>query len=308
VKTIYYRSEKDQSLTTLSKPTDGCWINIEEATKHDLEEVVKLTGLDYIDIDDSLDLYELPRLEKHKDATLLFVRNPAVENEAQHTEILTILVTSKYLITISPGQNSTLSYLLHYAQQKLYTHKPTKLLITILLNIAQQFTYEIKTLRTDVRRYRGNISDIDTPDFLILSKSEERLNYFLSALVADVNVVEALLTTKKIYFHEDDKDLLDDLLITIKQSADICRTSVANIRSTRDSYQLIFTNNLNKTIKLLTSLTIILTIPTLISSIFGMNVRLPFSETSSFAFYEILLLILLAAVSVLLIFNWKRWL
>lgn len=308
MKTIYFKSPQEKELKEISEIRDGCWINIENATKKDLEDLLPLTGLEYIDIDDSLDLYELPRLERHKDITIIFVRNPSINDESQHTEILTIIFSHKYLITISPNKNSTISYLLESMPQKLLANQPTKLLITILLNIAQQFTYEIKALRTNVRVHKSDILHIDTPDFVILAKTEETLNFYLSALVADTNVLEAILSTKTIEFHEEDTDLLDDLLITIRQSADNCRTSVANIRSLRDSYQVIFTNNLNKTIKLLTSLTIILTVPTIIASIFGMNVRLPLSHDSVLSFPIILAIIILFSAIVLFIFNWKRWL
>lgn len=284
----------------------GCWINIEDATKSDLEELLPLTGLEYIDIDDSIDQFEIPRFEKQGDFTIVFVRNPSHNNEQEYTEILTVLFSDKYIITISPSKNSTISYLLE--KKKFITTQQTKMFISILLNIAQQFTYEIKQVRNVVSKGKKPIGKIDNSDFVVLSESEEILNQYLASLIPLNNLIEAISSSKHIAFLEFDKDLLEDTQITFRQSADICKVSVNSIVSMRDSYQVIFTNNLNKIIKLLTSLTIILTVPTIIASIFGMNVKLPLSADSAMSFPIIMLLIIIIAAIVLFIFNLKRWL
>ena len=306
MRTIYYRAPDDTSLKTIDTVQEGCWINIENATKSDLEELLPLTGLEYIDIDDSLDQYEIPRFEKQGDFLIVFLRNPSVGKEQQFTEILTVVLSEKYIITISPSKNSTISYLLE--KKNLPTTQPTKMFIHILLNIAQQFTYEIKQVRNVVLQGKKPISDIDNSDFVVLSESEEILNQYLSSLIPLNNLIDTMSNSKHITFNEADKDLLEDAQITFRQSADVCKVNVNSIVSLRDSYQVIFTNNLNKFIKLLTSLTIILTVPTIIASIFGMNVRLPFDPDSTHSFLFIILLIVSVSGGVLLVFNWKRWL
>jgi magnesium transporter len=306
VRTIYYRSPHDKKLEEISEIKPGCWINIENATKSDLEALLPLTGLEYIDIDDSIDHFEIPRFEKQRDYTIVFVRNPSREVAHHYTEILTVLFSDKYIITISPAKNSTIAYLLE--KNILITTTQTKMFINLLLNIAQQFTYEIKQVRNVVLQGKKPIGKIDNSDFIALSESEEILNQYLASLIPLNNLIEAISSSKHITFHESDRGLLEDTQITFRQSADICKVSVNSIVSLRDSYQVIFTNNLNKIIKLLTSLTIILTIPTLISSIFGMNVRLPLNPDSTLSFPIILLLIAVSSSIVLFIFNWKRWL
>ncbi|MBM3199207.1 MAG: hypothetical protein FJZ58_08180, partial [Chlamydiae bacterium] len=104
-----------------------------------------------------------------------------------------------------------------------------------------------------------------------------------------------------------DQDLLENLLNASIQSEDLCSTNLRSIRSLRDSYQIIFTNQLNKTIRLLTALTIILSFPTMIASLYGMNVQLPISH-SPYAFLFILFFILIAALTTYYIFQRKRWL
>ena len=100
--TTYFKTIQDTKLKIIDNVRVGSWINIENATREDLEKIVELTGLEYIDIDDSLDRFEIPRFERQNGNTIVFVRNPSVNNESYYTEILTIIFSDKYLITISP--------------------------------------------------------------------------------------------------------------------------------------------------------------------------------------------------------------
>ena len=102
-------------------------------------------------------------------------------------------------------------------------------------------------------------------------------------------------------------DLLDDLLNAIKQCEDICDVNLKSIQSLRNCYQIIFTNSLNKTIKLLTALTIIFTIPTIIASLYGMNVDLPFAKDQN-AFIGIIVVTLILSMFASMLFHWRKWL
>lgn len=302
---IFFKTIRDKKFRKIEEFRVGSWINIEDATVEDLRIVAELAELEYSDLQDSMDRYEIPRIERQDGKTLVFVRNPA-EYDELYTEILTIILSKKYLITISPGKNQVITHLLDQ-NTLLPTTQQSKLLLKILLRIAQQFTVKIKEVRNTVLRRKKEVGVIDNKDFIALAESEEILNQYLSTLVPMNNVIEALSSRKNINLYEEDEDLLQDLLIATKQSADICIVNLKSIQSLRDFYQLIFTNNLNKTIKLLTVLTIFLTIPTIIASLFGMNVALPF-EQNPFAFIFILGIVFVFILIGLVIFSVKRWL
>jgi magnesium transporter len=120
-------------------------------------------------------------------------------------------------------------------------------------------------------------------------------------------VLEAITSGKYTNLYEKDHELLDDLLNAVRQSEDLCSISLKSIRSLRDSYQIIFTNNLHKTIKLLTALTILFNIPTMIASLYGMNVELPLSH-HPWAFMYIMGATLMLVTLAVLYFQRKRWL
>jgi magnesium transporter len=115
-----------------------------------------------------------------------------------------------------------------------------------------------------------------------------------------------LLTGKFIALHEKDEEHVDDVVNAIMQSEDLCTMVNKTVRSLRDSYQITFTNNLNKTIKLLTALTIIFSIPTMISSLYGMNVNLPFVEFKHM-FGVLFSLIVLFSIVCVYFFRKKGW-
>lgn len=302
---IYFKTVRDKKFKKIDQFRVGAWINVENATSEDLRKIAELSDLEFSDLQDSLDRYEIPRIERQDGKTLIFVRNPA-EQEELYTEILTVILSKRYLITISPSKNQIITFLLEQSTL-LPTTQQSKLLLKILLRIAQQFTIKIKEVRNSVLRKKSETGVIDNRDVVVLSESEDILNQYISTLVPMNNVIEALISRKYIDLYEEDEDLLQDLLIAIKQSADICDVNLKSIHSLRDSYQVIFTNDLNRTIKILTILTIFLTIPTIIASLFGMNVRLPF-EQNPMAFIFILGIILIFVVIGVVIFSAKKWL
>ncbi len=303
---IFFKSIKDNKFRQISELRAGSWINVENATEEDLAKIAEMTGLESTDLQDSLDHYEVPRIERQKEGILIYLRTPSERARQLHTEIITVVVTPKFFITISPNENAIVKRVLS-SKLKITTTQPAKLLIHILLQTVQEYTMQIKNVRNKVLHRKNQMRKISTSDFLLFTEIEEILNQYLAALVPMNNVIEAIRSKKYISLFEEDQELLMDLLIGIKQSEDLCNVNLKSITSVRDSFQLIFTNNLNRTIKLLTSLTIILTIPTIIASLFGMNVTLPLSA-NPFAFMIIIATILLFSSTVLLIFYYKEWL
>lgn len=303
---VYFKTVKDKKFKKIDSVRAGCWINVERATEEDLKKVSELTGLSMHDLQDSLDNYEVPRMERQEEGILMFVRTPSVSQGELYTDLLTIITTDKYLITISSNKNSVITYILDQ-KTSIATTQKSKVVLRMLLRLAHEYTVQIKKLRTSVSRSTHDFSQIDTKDFVRLAETEEVLNQYITALVPMNNVFEAIRSGKFISLYEEDADLVQDLLVGIKQSADICSVNLRSIRSIRDSYQVIFTNNLNKIIKLFTSLTVILTIPTIVASLFGMNVNVPFDEYS-YAFSAITLSTVLASLLALFFLYYKKWL
>lgn len=304
---IYYKNAKDNNFKKTKLLRDGVWINVNNAQKEDLENIVKLTDLDYADLQDSLDPYELPRIERHDASVIIFIRNPKNKNKDEflYTQPLTIIITNKYFITINISQNNILESVLEKGT-KFATTQRARLLIYILLQIAQKFTREIKTVKNNVLSQKKHIKQIESSDIVNLIENEEILNQYTSSLSPMKSVFKTIAKGKYIYLYEYDEDSLQDMIISINQSVDLCDVSIKSIQSLRDSYQIIFTNRLNKVIKFLTAFTIIMTIPTIIASIYGMNVKLPLAG-NPLAFIYILVISFIISVFFFILFLKKKW-
>jgi len=304
---IYFKDIKKEKLEKIKDIRDGCWINIENVKEDDLKYVLELTGLDMFDLDDVLDPYELPRIEREGENIIVFVRDAQEEKQEDiYTNLLTLIVTPRYFFTISPSSNKTINSMIEKGIGFSTTQR-SKLLIYILLLISKNFTKQIKKIRSSVFYQKKNLESVENLDIVELVRSEEIINQYISVLIPMKNVFEAIAGGGYVHLYSYDTDLLEDTIISIKQSADICNVNEKSIRSLRESYQALFTNRLNKTIRFLTSFTIILTIPTIIASIFGMNVDLPF-QNDPMAFMYVLLYIALISFVFFIIFYIKKWL
>ncbi len=304
----YFKTVEEENFLSIPAPKEGCWIHVDEASGTDLDEICSLTGLDIADVQDSLDRYEIPRIEKIGSNTLIFTRHPVEHDVAVglYTSTFTMILTSQYFITISPQKNHLIR---SFAAKKgeCSTQERSKLMIHLLLRITQDFTLHIRKVRHNVMNQEKEMANVESDDIATLTQNEEVLNQYLSALEPTRAVLEGITSGRYTNLYKEDQQQLDDLLNAVKQSETLCLIAVKAIRSLRDSYNILFTNNLHKTIKLLTSLTIIVNIPTMIASIYGMNIELPLMK-NTYAFVFILSMIVALSILALIVFRRKRWL
>lgn len=303
---IYFKSPRDQEFKKIEDFRPNCWIHASEATVEDLDKIMELTHIDFADLKDSLDKYEIPRVEHDGDNILIFTRHPGEQEAGLYTVTLTILLTPLYVVTICPHISQVVEKT-RQSNLRIATSQKSKLLFHLLLRITQEFNNNIKRVRYTVLEQEKQVSGVDSDAIVNLTKNEEILNQYLTSLVPMRNVLEAISSGRFVHLYENDVDLLQDLSIAIKQSEDLCDVNIKSIKSLRDAYQIIFTNDVNKTIKRLTAIMIIFTIPMIISSIYGMNVALPLSK-NPFAFIMLLNFILVCIFISVIIFLRKKWL
>lgn len=301
---IYFKTIRDTEFKRIEEARAGCWIYAREATLDDITRIAELASLEVADLRDSLDKYEIPRIEQHDHRVIIFTRYPAEGEPSFYTEPLTIVLTDNYLMTISPSSSHIIDNLL-IMHLHIATTQKAKLLLYILLRITQEFTTSIKRSRHAILLHEGG--KIDSDAIIVLTKNEEILNQYLTSLVPMRNLLETLATERYVNLYEKDLDLLQDLMIAIRQSEDLCRVNVKSIRSLRDSYQILFTNDVNRTIKRLTAITIIFSIPTMVASIYGMNIALPM-QRYPYAFPIVMGIAATGCIFAIILFLKNRWL
>ncbi|MBX7066030.1 MAG: magnesium transporter CorA family protein [Parachlamydiales bacterium] len=303
---VYFKTVRDSAFNQISEIRPGSWIYAKEANLEDLTRIAEVTQIDINDLRDSLDKYELPRIEHIDDNILFFVRHPASHEFGLYTETLTMILTNSYVIAISPQRSEIIENLIA-SNTNLGTTQKAKLILHILLKITQDYTNSIKRVRASILGAEEPPKIVDSNSIVVLTKNEEILNQYLTSLVPMRNLLETMASGRYLNFYEADLDLLEDLMIAMHQSEDVCSVNIKSIRSLRDSYHIIFTNDVNRTIKLLTAVTIIFTIPTIVSSVYGMNVALPF-QGQPYAFLLIMAITLAFSIIAVFLFRKNRWL
>jgi magnesium transporter len=301
----YLKQQDSLDLHESTSFQKGAWVNVDEASQENIDEIANLVGLTVEDLADSLDPFELPRVETQEHSLLIFIRTPGQPRKGSlHTDTLSIIVSPDYFITISASKNEII-HKLKDSDIDFSAKDFEDPLIFILNETAKNYMKKIRVIRKSLDAQRKDIQNIDDEDILTLIENEEVLNQYLASLVPMKIAIENLHSYKNLQFDESERDLFQDTINNIKQSIDICTVNLKSIRSLRDSYQIIFTNRLNRKITFLTGFTIIMTMPTIVASIFGMNVHLPF-ESSSHAFGIILTLAFGSSFLMLLYFIWKK--
>lgn len=286
---FYFRSLQNPKLIPQKVNRAGAIGIVEDATKADLSYIARLTGLTPTDLNDVFDFQEIPRWEIEDNVVLIFFRFPLpLDNqELLETQLYMLVYNKQRLFLVTHGQAKPFIELLQHSP--IPTSQPTKLLISILLTASKYYSQYINQIARKVEQFRTSAKNVGSTQIDELINHEVILNEYVSALSPMQQICASLVTSKRLGWHEEDMDLLEDLTNSMSQSVNTCLVNLKKIRSLRDSYQILHTNQLNQTVKLLTSVTIILTIPTMIASLFGMNVKLPL-ESHPQAFLVILIL------------------
>jgi len=301
---FFYKTVKEPSLRKLDRFRAGVWVDVESPAREELFLLAGL-GLDKGLLADALDEREVPRLETKGGATYIFTRVP-VEGKDAHTTPLLIAVAEKLVLTLGAGRTGALEPF-RSGRARFFTTQRTKFLLQIFSAINAEFNASITEINRRVRGIKINIRKIKDEDLVHFINFEEALNDFLSALVPTSAIIRKLLAGGHITLYEEDKNMAENLFLESNQLIEFCKSTLKTIVNIRDAYSTIMTHNLNRVIKLLTALTIILTIPTIISSIFGMNVRLPL-QGSPAAFLWIMALTAAVSAFTLGVFAKKGWL
>jgi magnesium transporter len=302
---IYYRNIKESRLETLQSFRVGSWVHVEAPTDAELLRLSKTFGLEEGHLRDAVDPYEVPRMETEGDTIYIFTRFPYREQENILTTPLLIVIGKDFVATISQKPCPAVERLLS-GSSVFYTTQKAKFFLQLFSQVNNSYNFFVNTISKKVRGMSAALEHITSAEIGQFVAFEDVLNDFLSSLVPTNAVLQNLLSGKTLKLYEEDKDLVEDLFLQNGQLIEISRANLKTLMNVRDSYSTITTHNLNRTIRILTSLTIILTFPTMIINLYGMNVRLPFAQDPR-AFYFVGVFVVLLSLGLVWLFRKKRW-
>ncbi len=305
--TYFYRSIREESLAQLNKFRTGTWIHAEAPNDVELELLAAKFELEPDLLTDALDPDEIPRIEVEGEHLYIYMRYATRSGNQVNTYPVLLVVGPKFVATVSRGNLPDLKRLLGDAE--LFTTQRAKLLLLIMRHLIGSYEANVTFLTRQIRgvRTRLDVATVNNRDFVHFVIIEDALNSFLSELVPTNLLLSTLLSGRyNLSFYEDDKDLIEDLIQSTRQLGESSRSAQRTIVNIREAYSNIMTNNLNRQIKLLTSLTVVLTLPTIVFSAFGMNVPVPGTD-NGVAFAGIAAGTVVICVVTLYVLYRKRW-
>jgi magnesium transporter len=304
----YHSTARSRTLANLDEPRTGSWCHAVEPSKKELDALAEQFSLDRDLLEDAVDIYEAPRIEVSDGATYIFTRYCHPEGLEIATEPLLIIYTQSNIITIMRSTSTVLNQLIEDRIAVLTTQK-TKLFLHILEQINRSYSLQLNVVLKKMLKSRSQLrqSVVRSVDIVQFVEIEEDLNEYLSALQPQALVLTKLETGRYMKLYEDDKDLVEDIKLSTNELIELAKTRVKTAINIRQAHDAIATNNLNKIFKRLTSIAIFLSIPTIISGIFGMNVDLPFQH-AHYAFLYVAAIIVVIGVLMVAYFQDRDWL
>ena len=275
----FYTSSRG-TVKHLEKMEKECWIDIINPTVEELIEVSKKTNTDQDLLTKLLDDEELPRVEVGDNATLIVVDTPYVtDSKYKHkynTDPLGIIINNDgYFITVSLKTQTILNDFKNNKVKNFSVKKRTKFVFLILVKMASVYQKELSAINTYINRKEKELEkSTDNKELIRLLNIEKTLVYFSTSLKANDIVLEKLSKGNILTLYEEDEDLLEDAIIENKQAIEMASIYREILTSLTDTYASIISNNLNDVMKFLAGITIVISVPTMISSFLGMNVPL----------------------------------
>jgi magnesium transporter len=268
----------EQGTCVLGKPESECWINVVSPTE---EEITQLKA--YVDIPEELlhslkDKDEIPAIIQTEQFTFLIIRtpfnNPQIELE-YFTVPVGIFMTKQLIVTVCYFENDTIAKL----KTRKFDFRKTQLVFRLLLVSARLYLNYLSDINKKIYSIEAALEQTQKNKAIMeLLELQKDLVYFSTSLKSNEILIERILKDNVLIRTADDKRLLEKVIDENTQAIEMTSIYSNILTSTMDAFTSIISNNLNMVIKMLTSLTVVIAIPTLIASIYGMNVKLPFQD------------------------------
>ena len=302
---IFKTNDFTRKIESLNKIEKGVWINIYEPTEEEIEYITKNTGVEKAFIEDALDKQERSHIDTQDDQVFISVNVPVSAKTSYSGHYNTIpvgmiIVRDDYIITVASEELDALKSI---TSEKLIlgefvTYKKSRIIFQVLYKVAEEYITYIERVNKDIEKFEHRLEkSMENKELLKLLYFQKSMVYFDASLKSNQTVIERLRRGKIIKLYEEDEDILEDASIENRQAMEMVTTYSEILNGMIEVFGTMVSNNLNIIMKFLTSITILISIPTLIASIIGMNVIFPFF-TGTAGFWCIMAISIAATVLV----------
>lgn len=296
------KTKKLEDVKTISK---GVWINLCAPTREELDYVTNKTMVDKTLLEYALDIEERSHIDTEDDQVLVSINVPVLEKVSKRKTYTTvplgmIVVGDDYFITVSTEKLDILDKITteRLILGEFSTYKKSRIVFQVLYKASEDYIRYLALLNKDIEKFEDKLEKtMKNQELMYLISFQKTMVYFDTSVKSNQTVMERLKRGKIIKLYEEDEDILEDAAIENRQAMEMVTTYSEILNGMIDVFGTMISNNLNTVMRFLTSITIIIAVPTLIASIMGMNVAFPF-KTTTLGFYIVMLVsVIVTAIS-----------
>ena len=282
-----YRTQ-DKQLTRVEDMSEGAWICLTSPTDEEVRRVAATLDIEPTDIVAATDPEESARISLEDGYTVIIVDIPIKvdgASEGVYTTIpLGILLTQELIVTVCSADTAVVGDFAACRVKGFSTRKKMRFVYQLLYRAATMYQQELRLIDRRRQAIEKNLAgELKDSDLMELHALESTLVYFATSLRANATVLDRLTRYKRLEQYPDDRELLDDVIVEIRQAIEMTSIYRDDIKGTRELFSSILDNRLNNAMKYLTSITLLMAVPTVISGLYGMNVQsdgMPFANTT----------------------------
>ena len=298
-------------MVVLDKIEEGCWISAIHPNEEELTFLEEETGIDLDDLRAPLDDEERSRIELEDGYNMILVDIPSLDEKDRYVTIpLGIYMTKEHIITICLEESPVLKAFVNRRVREFYTFKKTRFVFQILYRNAASYLRYLRIIDKKSEQVEEKLHFSPRNQELIeLLELEKSLVYFTTSLRSNEAVLEKLIKLESIKKYPEDTELLEDVIIENTQAIEMANIYSGILQSMMDAFASVISNNLNDVMKILSVITIVMSIPTIIFSAYGMNLApsgMPFSSTI-WGFLIVILVSIAASIIAALFLSKKKY-
>jgi magnesium transporter len=308
-----YKSIINEGVIEQEKFVNGAWIHAVDPTAEEIARLIEW-GVNPDLINYSLDMDEMARMERDDDEDYVFLllRIPHYQGETSDIPYATapvgIIIKSNLVATISRYDSDIFKTLVNGKYRLLRTAKRYRFALYIFLESSIRYLAHLREINKTVDGLEDQLQrSTRNREVLELLKYQKSLTFFATALRSNEVMMERLQKIRMFNQYEEDQDLLEDVITENQQAIQMVGIATELLSNLMDAFASIISNNLNAVMKALAALTIIVNIPTIVSSFFGMNVAIPGNESHPFAFLVVIGIALGITVIAAIVFYKRDW-
>jgi magnesium transporter len=293
-------------MTVADSYRPGVWVHLECPSPEERSMVVAMLQVQDDLLGDALDPYEVPRIENEDGVAYVFIQVPHKTDSGVVNVPLLLALGDDFLLTVT---NEKFEFWDAFIANdgELCTAIKGKLFVQILFAVSREYTKHLAIIGKNLRSLYANLAEVRIRDISQFVAYEKVLNDFIAALVPMQSICQSFLSGKNHVQREEDRELAEDLFLAVGQLVENSKATLKHSANIREASSMVMNHELNRIMKVLTVWTVMLSIPMILGSFYGMNVPVPLGE-SPYAFWAVGAVSLAGMAALLGVFVRSRWL